>query len=257
MSEQQDIKVFFEIHNEIPQEGPGSFESTRRAFSMLSNLPAQPRILDIGCGPGRQTLDLGSLMSGTLTAIDNHQPYLDNLNSKVIEEGLSNRITAIAGDMFDLHFEENQFDVIWAEGSIYIIGFERGLREWKPLLKQEGYIAVTELTWLRSDAPKDIRDFWHGHYPLMRDIEGNLELIRQAGYQPIGNFILPESAWWDSYYTLIEQKVATLREKYQGNDEAMKVLEAEQQEIELYRQYSAYYGYVFYVAQNSSGSGIS
>ena len=38
-----------------------------------------------------------------------------------------------------------------------------------------------------------------------------------------------------------------LREKYRANIEAMSVLEMEQKEIDLFRKYSNYYGYVFYV----------
>jgi hypothetical protein len=48
-------EFFFEIHQDNPREGPGNLESTKKAFSMLNNLPESPRILDVGCGPGRQT----------------------------------------------------------------------------------------------------------------------------------------------------------------------------------------------------------
>jgi hypothetical protein len=44
--------VFFEIHADNPREGPGDFNSTKRAFLAMKNLPGKPKILDIGCGPG-------------------------------------------------------------------------------------------------------------------------------------------------------------------------------------------------------------
>ena len=42
----------------LPQQGPGSDASTLRALRMLGELPDAPRVLDLGCGPGRQTLAL-------------------------------------------------------------------------------------------------------------------------------------------------------------------------------------------------------
>jgi hypothetical protein len=41
----------------------------------------------------------------------------------------------------------------------------------------------------------------------------------------------------------------SLREKYYGNVEANQQLDEAQREINLYRQYTDWYGYVFYVMQ--------
>ena len=79
MNDDERMRIFFEIHHDNPQEGPGDFESTRRAFSLLKDLPPVPRILDAGCGPGRQTFDLCRLTKGSITAVDFHQPYIDAL----------------------------------------------------------------------------------------------------------------------------------------------------------------------------------
>jgi hypothetical protein len=46
--------------------------------------------------------------------------------------------------MDNLSFRDEELDLIWSEGAIYNIGFERGLREWRKYLKAEGYIAVSE-----------------------------------------------------------------------------------------------------------------
>ncbi len=249
MDERKMRKIFFEIHEGLPREGPGNFESTQKAYSMLSNLPAHPKILDIGCGPGMQTLDLIRLTDGSIISIDNHPPFLEVLRKKVVQKGLSDRIFVQEGDMFNLHFEEKSFDVIWAEGSIYIIGFERGLREWKPLLKSGGYIVATEVSWLKPDAPIEIKKFWEENYPAMHDIDGNLKILRRAGYSLLGHFTIPESAWWDDYYNPIENKLVTLREKYKNDDQALQILKIEQQEIDCFREYADFYGYVFYIAQ--------
>jgi SAM-dependent methyltransferase len=241
------IAFFMEVHQDLPREGPGSFASTQKAFSMLSGLPQTPRILDIGCGPGQQTLDLLRLTRGTIVAIDNHLPYINKLIMRSQAEGFAERIDARCQDMFDLDFGREGFDLIWAEGAIYILGFERGLSEWKRWLNHPGYMAVTELTWLTSKPSPEIQNFWQANYPAMQTIEENLQTIKRAGYETIGYFCLPESDWWDDYYTPLESRVHLLQEKYAAQPEALEILRSEQQEIDLYRKYSHEYGYVFYV----------
>ena len=103
-------EIFFEIHRDNPREGPGSFEATRKAYSALTGLPDKPIILDIGCGPGQQTLDLASLSAGTIHAIDNYEPYLKALQTKVDQKGLADRVFPRTGDMNALPFEQAYFD---------------------------------------------------------------------------------------------------------------------------------------------------
>ena len=243
------MELFFELHCGLPREGPGDAASTRKAFSMLTDLPDRPMILDIGCGPGMQTLDLVHLTNGRIIAVDNHQPFLDSLSAKVREQRLCDRIEVLHRDMFDLGFEEHTFDVIWAEGAISIIGFEKALRVWRELLRGRGHIAVTELTWIQPRAPAEIREFLDEAYPAIQDIDANLETIRKMGYGPEGHFVLPESAWWNDYYEPLEKRLAVLKNRYKDDREALEFLETEQREIDLYRRHSQYYGYVFYAAQ--------
>lgn len=248
MNENESMHIFFEIHHNNPQEGPGDFASTKRALSLLKDLPPSPKILDVGCGPGRQTVDLCRMTNGGIVAVDFHQPYVDALRQKSKDLGLMERISVMQADMKNLQFEPQSFDLIWSEGSIYIIGFKAGLEMWKPLLKKGGYIAVTELTWLQFDVPDELKVFMNEEYPQMQDIESNLEDLQVAGYKTVGHFTLPESAWWD-YYRPIKNRVMLLQKKYKNNSSALAILEMEIREIDLYRKYSDYYGYVFYVGQ--------
>lgn len=139
--------------------------------------------------------------------------------------------------------------MLWSEGAIYIIGFEEGLKQWRPLLNSGGFVAVTELSWLKPDAPDEAMQFWLEAYPDMADVPENLARLERAGYRSLGHFTLPESAWWDLYYHPMAERIEHLRQKYAGNDEAQSILDQEYAEIELYRKYPAYYGYEFYLMQ--------
>jgi ubiquinone/menaquinone biosynthesis C-methylase UbiE len=240
------MNIFFGVHQGLPREAPGDAHSTVRALAAMVDLPAVPSILDIGCGPGAQTIALACHSPAQITAVDRHQPFLDELARRAEKAGVSERIRTINASMFDLRFPET-FDVIWSEGAIYIVGFEEGLRAWRPLLRRGGYVAVTELSWIKPNPPQQVVDNWARDYPGMASIERNLSRVRAAGYQDVEHFTLPESSWWEPYYLPMQARVEELREKYRGNAEAQEQLDIELVEIEMYRKYSAWYGYVFYV----------
>lgn len=242
--------VFAEIHKDIPREGPGNAESTRRAYRMLQ-LSSHPQILDIGCGPGLQTIELARLSDGQVTALDTHKGYLKELEHRASKADLSKKIKAVKGSMFSLPFPESSFDLIWSEGSIYLIGFQEGLAKWRPFLKDSGFIAVSHLSWLKEVIPDAPKLFWSKAFPQMTSVDDNIGILRESRYIEIGNFTLPESAWWDDYYTPLEKRLSELRRKYEGNAVAQEVIGMTQQEIDLYRNYSECYGYVFYVARKS------
>lgn len=239
---------FFEIHKELPREGPGNDESTKKAFGMLSRLPEHPQILDVGCGPGMQTKALASLTDGTITAVDRHEPFLRELEKWVADHGAEGKIQTVCADMFALPFAEGSFDLIWSEGAIYIIGFERGMREWGKLLRPGGYLVASEVTWLTGERPAEIEAFWQEHYPAIAGVEENKQIVQRAGYRLVGSFTLPESGWWE-YYGPLEKRVAKLRDEYAGQVDMQQALDETQQEIDLYRKYGTYYGYTFFIMQ--------
>jgi SAM-dependent methyltransferase len=244
-------EFFWTIHSCLPREGPGDNKSTQKAYSMLKGLPKNPRILDVGCGPGMQTVELAKLSGGQIVALDFHEPFLEQLRAAVKEEGVEDSVKVVDGDMCNMKFDDGSFDVVWSEGAIFIIGFEKGLREWRRLLTPRGYVVVSELSWLKSDAPQDARDYMAQMYPVIKTIDGNIETIRNIGYRLVGSFVLPSKSWWDNYYTPIETKLASLKTRYKDDEEALEVIAYEETEIEMFRKYSDYYGYAFYIMQNT------
>ena len=89
-----DWKIFFDIHKDLPREGSGRDKYTKKAYDMIPKIK-QPLILDVGCGPGLQTIKLAKMTDGKIIAIDIHQPYLDQLkqsakNEKLLDIGLRN-----------------------------------------------------------------------------------------------------------------------------------------------------------------------
>ena len=240
--------MFFEMHADLPREGPGRDKYTARAFQMLPPLES-PRILDIGCGPGGPTMELARLSGGHVIGIDVHQPYLDRLTQKIREAGLSERVEAVNCSMFEMAFPEESFDIVWAEGSIYLIGFERGLKEWRRLIKPGGFLVVHEMAWLRPEPPQEIYDYWRELYAGIKTVGENVERIPNFGYNLMEHFTLPDDAWWTEYYGPLADRIRELRKKYADDAEALAALDEEQREVEMYRKYRQWYGSVFFVMQ--------
>jgi ubiquinone/menaquinone biosynthesis C-methylase UbiE len=204
-------------------------------------------ILDVGCGPGTQTMDVASVSRGCIVAMDIHQPYLDELRHRIVTAGAPNRVRLLRASMFDIPFGDDVLDVIWAEGSIYIIGFERGLAVWRRFLKSGGHVAATHLSWLMPEVPREPREFWAQHYPAMATVTENLEIARRCGFEVVDHFTLPESAWWTDYYDPMEKRLARLEEQHGRDRDAIALLESTQEQIDLYRRFADCYGYVFYI----------
>ena len=246
-----DCEAFFLLYRDLPREGPGSDEATREALRRLPRLPAEPRVLDLGCGPGRQTLVLARELETPIIAVDTHEPYLAQLRQSAASQELADLVITRLGRMEALEEKPGTVDLIWSEGAVYIIGFAEGLRRWRPLLTEDGLVAVTEATWLVDDPPAEVWSWWREEYPAITTVEGNMAKAGGAGFEVFGHFVLPQSAWWDQYYTPLGERVAKLRPEAAGNPGLAKILDETEHEMTMYRRYGDSYGYVFYLMRKS------
>lgn len=233
------------------RQGPGSQQVTRQALSFIGELSDNAKIADIGCGSGGQTITLAENTKGQITAIDLFPKMITLLKERAIHHGLSDRISGIAVSMENLPFEPGELDLIWAEGSIYNIGFERGLREWKQFLKPGGMIAVSEVSWLTNTRPDEIEQFWNFNYAEIDTISNKIKKMEEAGYSPVAHFILPEYCWLDCFYKPMQENIPLFLEKYKNSKPAQQLVQRELDEIDYYRKYKSYYGYVFYIGMKN------
>ncbi len=248
------LAALYDVHHGTPRAGPGDLASAGRAFALAGRLPDRPRILDVGCGPGAQTLHVAELAPhGHVTAVDNHLPFLNEVARRAAAAGVAERVVALAADMAALPLSEGAFDLIWCEGAAYIMGLEAALTAWRPLLADGGRLAVSEAVWLRDDPPEPLRVWWEAGYPALADVPTNLVRCESCGYDVLGHFVLPESAWWDGYYEPMQRRLEALRPRYAADPAGSEVLAEHEQEIEFYRRYGAYYGYAFFVLAPAAG----
>jgi SAM-dependent methyltransferase len=243
-----DLNIIYEYFSETERQGPGSPEETLKALGFIDGLTEKSKIADIGCGTGGQTMVLGENTPCEIIGVDAWQGFINQFNQNAQIKNLQNRVKGIVGDMENFPFQEEEFDLIWSEGAIYNIGFERGLKEWRKFLKQGGYIAVTENTWFTEERPAEIQNFWQKIYPEIDTIPNKVAQIQKAGYLPIATYILPETIWTD-YYSWQALRRESFLKKYNGNKPIEEFVASQQYEAELYYKYKAYYGYMFYIGK--------
>ncbi|MHA2247439.1 MAG: class I SAM-dependent methyltransferase [Candidatus Hodarchaeales archaeon] len=213
---------FFELNKDIFRENFNKY--TRKAFKMLPELE-KPRILDIGCGSGVPTVELAKLSDGEIVGIDIDQTLLDKLNKKIKENDLSNRMRTMKCSLFEMDFPSESFDIIWAEG-LQFIDFKKRLKEWKQLLKSNGFLVLHE---------------------DRKNMSNKIKITPSCGYKLINHFSLPEDAWWTEYYGPLEIQINKLRRKYKNNPEALKQFKKDQNEIDMVKKNPKEIGSVFFI----------
>ncbi|MDP4292121.1 MAG: class I SAM-dependent methyltransferase [Bacteroidota bacterium] len=244
-----DFNLICEYFSSMERQGPGSPEVTIQALSFIDNIAYESRIADIGCGTGGQTIVLAQHLQGRITAIDLFPAFIDKLNSNIRKLNLQDKIEGVVGSMDRLPFQDEELDLIWCEGAIYNIGFERGINEWRKFLKPGGFIAVSEASWFTEERPLEIEKFWQDAYPEIDTISNKVAQMQKAGYIPVAIFVLPEYCWTDQFYALQIPVQEIFLKKYAGNKTAEELVENQRHEAQLYYKYKAYYGYAFYIGK--------
>lgn len=246
-----DFALICDYFSSLERQGPGSPAVTQQALQFIEGLSSASKILDLGCGTGGQTLVLAQQTAAAITGLDLFPAFVERFTEHARNAGFEARMKGIVGSMEDLPFPEATFDLIWSEGAIYNIGFQRGLREWRRYLKPQGYIAVSEASWFTPERPAEIHDYWMDAYPEIDTIPNKVAQMQAAGYVPVATFILPESCWTDHFY--VPQIAAQKRflEKHAGNRTAEELIANQRREAALYATYKAFYGYAFYIGRKT------
>ncbi|WP_242622859.1 SAM-dependent methyltransferase [Pseudonocardia sediminis] len=234
--------VFWAAHDGLPREAPGSAATTELLLRLAGPLPAAPRIVDIGCGTGPATLALAEATGGTVDAVDLHEPFLARLRDAADAAGLGDRVRTVPAPMQDLPLPDGGADLVWAEGSAYIMGFDAALRSWRRLLAPGGVLVLTEAEWTTQDPAPGARAFWDEGYPGMRDTAGNVAAASAAGWTVAATYLLPDDDW-DGYYGPLAARLDELGRA--GTDPAL--LAEVGREIDVRREHGADYGYTAYV----------
>jgi len=245
-----DCRLLIDLHKQGRRQGPGGDAETELALNLAMIDRAAPlKIADIGCGTGASTIVLARLLNARITAVDFLQDFLNVLVQRAESTGVADRISPLVRSMDDLPFADEELDVIWSEGAIYNIGFEKGVAEWQRFLKAGGLLVVSEITWLTDSRPAELQKHWDSEYPEIDVASAKIRVLEKQGFSPVGYFVLPKRCWMDEYYKPMQTRFEDFLNRNGNSEEARQIVTAEQTEIDLYETYNSYFSYGVYIAK--------
>lgn len=236
--------AFFELHKDLPREGPGDRESLDWALSHVE-IPKDGAILDAACGPGADIADLLEYVpGGRVTAIDRHRPFVEAASKACAGD---DRVSIVEGDMGAP--PSGPYDLIWCAGALYFLGVEAGLNAWRDLLSPSGAIAFSEPLFFVEDPSAAAKAFW-GNHPTGH-YDDVLGAVKAAGFEVTAYRKLPDAAW-EAYYEPQEERIAMLR-RTAGAD-LTKVLDEAEEEVSGWRKCRTETGYGQFVVVPSDSA---
>ncbi|KDE39444.1 Transcriptional regulator, MerR family [Nitrincola lacisaponensis] len=240
---EQYMADFMKVFQSLDRWGPGSPEDSLKALSFLPEHPH--KILEIGCGKGVATALLAKHTDAEIIAVDNEMKALKQLDKKLVDEGIKGRVSTVCASMTDLTFPPSRFDLIWAEGAAYIMGVEKALMQWKPILKQGGYLVFSDLVWLTDSPGSEAVDFWLQEYPDIQSVSRRIKQIENAGYEVLSHFTLSNQAW-SEYYSPLKQQVLALKQDRPDSIALSDLLN----EVSVYEKHLGEFGYEMFILKS-------
>lgn len=132
--------------------------------SVIARLPVRStprRIVDLGAGTGAGTFALlQRFPDARIIAVDSSDGHLNRLRTRAQELGVIDRVEIVQADLDGTWPDLGDADLVWASASLHHLADpDAALRQVRPILGQDGLLAVVELAgpprFLPDDAPAD------------------------------------------------------------------------------------------------------
>jgi ubiquinone/menaquinone biosynthesis C-methylase UbiE len=166
---------------------PGGFRATMKLLNKALE-PGDLRILEVGCGTGKSACYLAK--SGFhVTALDQHPIMLDKAKKRAAKEGVTG-VDWLQGNVQMMPFEDEAFDVVFAESVTIFTDIPQSLKEYHRVLKPNGRLLDRELV-LFKEMPepiyKEITDFFK--FDKIPSVDEWLGHLHQAGFRCDGTIL--------------------------------------------------------------------
>ena len=239
------IQALIRLHIGLEKQGPGDTKYSNHILSLIKELPANPRIADIGCGTGAGTLFLAERFKSKVRAVDFSREFLDELINRAKQRGLEHLVESIECDMGSLDWKPETIDLLWSEGAAYNLTFEGALKAWRPLMAANGIAVISEMNYFTNEVPESVRVYWQNAYPTIGTESENSNHATSSGFEILGIHRLPSKAWWDNYYGPLRENMNSF--KHSEDSIMQSVIKEIEEEMELFEEHEKHYGYSFYI----------
>lgn len=129
--------------------GNGLIEMKRKSYARMEIEPGY-KVLDVGCGPGADTLPLARLVgeSGEVMGIDYDPHVIAEANQRALDAGISHVVKHEQGNAMSLPYQDAMFDACRSEKLFQQLLFpERVLFEMRRVTKRARPVVVLDTDW--------------------------------------------------------------------------------------------------------------
>jgi SAM-dependent methyltransferase len=139
---------------------PGGGRSTQELLAMAGLRPGQ-RVLDAGCGVGTTAAHIARRFDCDVVALDINEGNLDTARRTVEQTGVDDRVEVRRGDIEQLAFDDETFDVVIVEAVTMFVHRTRAASEVVRVCRPGGRVVDHEFIW-RRPPPPDPRELFMG-----------------------------------------------------------------------------------------------
>lgn len=133
----------------------GGIPASRRLLEACHVAEAR-EVLDVGCGVGIEPIRIATMTSARVVGLDISERMLAWADQRVREAGVRERIVLVQGDVLDLPFASDRFDVVLCESVLaFVADKEQAIHELVRVTRPGGYVGLNEALHItEAPAPK-------------------------------------------------------------------------------------------------------
>jgi SAM-dependent methyltransferase len=139
---------------------PGGRASTNELVAR-ADITAESRVLDVGCGVATTAVEIARRHQAQVTAVDIASVMLERAEANVAAAHLADRVSVAPGDILELNFADDSFDVVIAEAVTMFVDRLRAAGELARVTRPGGKVLATEFFW-RQPPPPEAREVFLG-----------------------------------------------------------------------------------------------
>jgi ubiquinone/menaquinone biosynthesis C-methylase UbiE len=180
-------KTIFDYQAEVGlTKHMGGLEATEK-FIRQCEIGPEDSVLEVGCGVGQTSVLLVKRCGCRVTGLDISKAMIKSASDRARKSGVEDRTEFKQGDISDLPFEGDLFDVVLSESvTSFAPDHAQAIREYARVLKPSGLLGFNEGLYLKDDPPEEIIAWFSqdasggGH---TRTLESWKTLLQDAGFR--------------------------------------------------------------------------
>lgn len=196
------------IHDDIDYLAPGGRSFTITS-GMIAGLNKRSKVLEIACGRGEAACTLVKEFGCKVEGFDIDPKMIAYAKDKAYCYGIDDRLSFEVADGKKMTFGKGNYNMILAEGgALSYVGREAGIKRCAELLKEGGFLALTDLIFISTEVPDVVKSvFMDSEFKYLNEFDYR-KMLEKNGFEIIHLAMLPPSAW-DRYYMSIRRKLAS------------------------------------------------